>query len=215
MTVIMGATFVGGVVIAADTLLHDPNTMDKVMNSAKTMSIGNRVVIAQAGEFTGTYCVWEELRALDPASVTPEAVVDCIRRHAGAIHAERAKTGKELKTWYLVGGFGDGGIPILFSIAIHQDDVKRHVGDGQIIAIGTLPDATDRATQAVRASLKPMSNVAMLDEWVRRVVADEAAASPKAVGFPATLLVVRPDVMIDAQVEERGVHDSRLEGFFA
>lgn len=215
MTVIMGATFVGGVAIAADTLLHDPNTMDKVMSSAKTLAIGNRVAIAQAGEFTGTYRVWEELQKLDPASVTPEIVVDCIRRNAGAIHAERSKTDKELKTWYLVGGIGDGGSPVIYSIAIDEDDVKPHVGDGQIIAIGTLPDATDRATQAVLASLKPMSNVAMLDEWVRKVVADEAAASPKTVGFPATLLVVRPDVMINAQVDETGTHDSRLEGFFA
>jgi hypothetical protein len=215
MTVIMGATFVDGVAIAADTLLHDPNTMDKVTSSAKTLSIGNRVAIAQAGEFTGTQVVWEELEKLDPATVTPEVVVDCIRRHAGAIHKERSKVGRELKTWYLVGGLGDGGTPVILCLAIHEDDVKRHDGHGQIIAIGTLPDATDRATQAVRASLKPLSNIAKLDEWVRKVVADEATASPKAVGFPATLLVVRPDALIDAQVDEAGKHDPRLEGFFA
>lgn len=214
MTVIMGATFVGGVVIAADTLLHDPTTHATVMNSAKTLAVGKRMAIAQAGEFTGTVGVWDALAALDPSTASLETVVYCIRHHAGEIHAARVASGGSLETTYLVGGLGDDGQPVLASIEIAKDEVKVFPGPGQIVAIGTQENTTDVATVALRASLKPWSNVAKLDEWVRSVVTYEATKAPKFVGFPATMVIVRRDSPIEAQVELVGLHDARLEGFF-
>ena len=214
MTVIMGASFVAGVAIAGDTLLHEPGTMSKVMNSAKTMVVANRVAIAQAGQFTGTQPVWRELEKLDPSAVTPQLVADCILAHAGAINADKVTNGGSLETWYLVGGLEQDGTPVIICMAIHRNEVQRFTGPGQIIAIGTQADATDRATVALKASLKSLSNVAELDTWVRKVVAGEAAASPQAVGFPATLVVIRRDNAIEANLDEAGVHHELLEGFF-
>jgi hypothetical protein len=58
MTVIMAAAFRDGIAIAADTLLHDPDSKQRVMNSPKTLLVGGRVGIAQAKTFTGTQDVW-------------------------------------------------------------------------------------------------------------------------------------------------------------
>ncbi|GAA5662181.1 hypothetical protein Brsp07_00644 [Brucella sp. NBRC 14130] len=51
MTVIFACTFPGGAAIAADTLLHNPDSMQPVMNASKILTIGQRVAIAQAGSF--------------------------------------------------------------------------------------------------------------------------------------------------------------------
>ncbi|WP_010339390.1 hypothetical protein [Sphingobium yanoikuyae] len=214
MTVIMGATFADGVAVAADTLLHDPGTGATVMNSPKTLAIGNRVAIAQAGEFTGTQGVWEALEKLDPKTVTPQNVADCIRKHAGDIHLARVKSGGCLATWYLVGGIDSSGAPVLMSISIGDEKAEVFHGPGHIVAIGTQSNATEIARDALVASLKPFSNLVKLDEWVQHVVTSEVAASPKYVGFPATLIFVRDDRLIDAQVEDGWPHNSILEGFF-
>lgn len=209
----MGATFVGGAAIAGDSLLHNPDTMATVRNSSKTTVIGNRVAVAQAGQFTGTERVMDELEKLNPSAVTPQDVVDCIVSHAGQIHADRTKTGGSLETFYLVGGVEEDGNSVIVSIAIHQNEVKRFSGPGQMIAIGTQLLTQQRAFDAFNSSVRPGSNIVELDTWVRRVVADESTASPQTVGFPATLLVIRRENAIEAHLETTGEHDGRLAGF--
>ena len=87
MTVIMAAAFRDGMVITADTLLHDPETMRPVQNSAKTMVVGGRIGIAQAGAFSGTADVWRELEKTDLTGVTPEKVADSSSQtRLGAMH---------------------------------------------------------------------------------------------------------------------------------
>ena len=215
MTVLMAASFRDGVAIAADTLLHDPSTMRCVMNSAKTMLVGGCVGIAQAGSFTGTQSVWKELEKIDPRTVTPASVADLIMGSASKIYAEKVKKGEASMTRYLVAGYNADGVQEIRSVGVDLGKSHCFSGEGHIAAVGTLPNATDIATQAVKDSLKRLTNTFKIDEWVQRVVAAEAAASPEAVGFPATLLLIKPSQVVQAQIEEGKPHNPLLEGLFA
>ena len=215
MTVIMAASFRDGMAIAADTLLHDPLTMRRVMNSAKTMLVGGCVGIAQAGSFTGTESVWRELEEMDPKTVTPASVAERIMNCASKIHAEKIEKGGALMTRYLVAGYNPVGVQEIHCVDVDLGKSHCFSGEGQIAAVGTLPNATDIATQAVRDSLDGLTNTFKIDEWVQRVVAAEAVASPETVGFPATLLLIKPSQVIDAQIEDGKPHNPLLEGFFA
>lgn len=215
MTVIIAASFRDGVAIAADTLLHDPLTMRRVMNSAKTMLVGGCVGIAQAGSFTGTESVWRELEKMDPKTVTPASVAELIMDSASKIHAEKIEKGEASMTRYLVAGYNADGVQEIRCVEVDIGKSHCFSGEGHIAAVGTLPNATDIATQAVRDSLKGLTNTFKIDEWVQRVVAAEAAASPEAVGFPAILLLIKPSQVIEAQIEAGKPHNPLLEGFFA
>lgn len=190
MTVIFACTFPGGAAIAADTLLHDPETGQRVMNSSKILNIGQRVSIAQAGSFTGTQEVWERLEQLPSETATPATVAEVIRRYAEPIYLRKAAT--ELTTMrYLVAGLEEDGAPAIRWLEFDMSNFGGATGPCQIAALGTLPNVQQIASAALRASLKPNSNVVRLDEWCRQVVAAEAAASPQAVGFPAVLIVMK------------------------
>lgn len=215
MTVIMAAAFRDGMVIAADTLLHDPSTMGHVMSSPKTMLVGGRVGIAQAGTFTGTASVWFELEKIDPAIVTPRTVAEFILAHATKIHDIKIKKGEPSICRYLVAGYNPQGGQEIHCVEVDLGKSHCFAGEGQIAAVGTLSNATDVATQAVRDSFKGSSNTFKVDEWVQRIVTAERAASPQAVEFPATLLLIRHQQVIQAQIEEGQAHNPLLEGMFA
>lgn len=215
MTVIMAATFDGGVALAADTLLHHPTTMQPVMNAAKTLVIGSRVAIAQAGTFDGTAEVLDGLERMDPATATPKTVANRIRQHAGAIHAAMMARGADPIIRYLVAGLEPDDTPVIHSVEIDVSKFNVFRGSGQVAALGVSADATSIATQAIVASLIPMSNFAKLDEWAQRVVRIEATTSPRTVGFPATLVVIRPMEIVHEQIEATSLHDPRLVGHFS
>lgn len=215
MTVIMAAAFRDGMAIAADTLLHDPTTMVHVQSSAKTMLVGGRVGIAQAGTFNGTGIVWQELEKMDATTVTPKVVADLIFERASKIYNEKVANGGQLAIRYLVAGYNSAGVQEIHALEIDCRARRCFAGEGRIAALGTLPNAHDIATKAVIPSLKPGSNTFKVDEWVQRIVAAEKANSPQTVGFPATLLLIKPTQVIEGQIEEGQAHDPLLEGFFA
>lgn len=190
MTVIFACTFPGGAAIAADTLLHNPDSMQPVMNASKILTIGQRVAIAQAGSFNGTQKVWEQLEQLPPAQATPSGVVDEIRRLAEPIYRRKAAAGPASMR-YLVAGLEADGSPAIRWLEFDTGNFGGVSGPCQIAALGTQPKTQEIANVALQASLKPFSNIIRLDEWCRQVVAAEAAASPRAVGFPAVLVVMK------------------------
>lgn len=190
MTVIFACTFPGGAAIAADTLLHDPASMQPVMNASKVLSIGQRVAIAQAGSFNGTEEVWEQLEKFPSEQATPSGIADFILRHAEPIYRQRAANGPAVMR-YLIAGLEADGMPVIRWLEFDTQNFGGVTGPGQIAALGTLPNVREVATVAMRASLKSFSNIVRLDEWCRQVVAAEAAASPQTVGFPAVLVVMK------------------------
>lgn len=215
MTVIMAASFRDGIAIAADTLLHQPSTMAPVMNSAKTLLVGGRVGVAQAGTFTGTASVWDDLERMSLEEATPAAVAELIMDRASLIHAQKITRGEASIARYLVAGYNPAGLQEIRSVEVDLSTSQCFSGEGQIAALGTLSNAATIADHAVLASLIPSTNTLKVDEWVQRIVAAEAAASPQAVGFPATLLLIRPAGVISAQIEAGSAHDPRLQGYFA
>jgi 20S proteasome alpha/beta subunit len=120
MTVIMAAAFGDGIAIAADTLLHDPASKQRVMNSPKTLLVGGRVGIAQAGTFTGTQDVWRRLEWTDPSAVTPSSVADTILAAAGDIHAAKLARGEESMSVYLVAGYNPDGGQEVYAVEINH-----------------------------------------------------------------------------------------------
>ena len=215
MSVIMAAAFRDGIAIAADTLLHDPGTKKRVMNSPKTLLVGGRVGIAQAGTFTGTQEVWRSLQEMDPAAVAPSSVADTILAIAGDIHATKLAHGEDSTSVYLVAGYNPAGGQEIYAVEVDYGRIRSYRGEGQIAALGTMPNATDIATQALHDSFIGMTNTFKVDEWVHRIVEAESVASPQTVGFPATLLLIRPDRVEQAQVERGQTHCTHLIGFFA
>ena len=85
MTVIFACTFPGGAAIAADTLLHNSETGQRVMNSSKILNINQRVSIAQAGSFNETEEVWERLEQFSSKSRLAKTIDENARasRHRG------------------------------------------------------------------------------------------------------------------------------------
>lgn len=215
MTVIMAAAFSDGIAIAADTLLHNPDTGQRVMNSDKTSLVAGRVGVAQSGTFTGTQDVWDKLEEMDPAAVTPRSVADMTLAIAGSIHKTMRARGEQSSSVYLVAGYSSDGDQEIYAVEIENGEIRSYHGEGQIAALGTTPNVIDIATQAVRDSFIGTTNTFKVDEWVHRVVAAVSDASPRTVGFPATLLLIRPHHVEQAQVEQGHIHQSRLRGFFA
>ncbi len=215
MTVIMAAAFSDGIAIAADTLLHNPDTGQQVMNSAKTLLVAGRVGVAQAGTFNGTEAVLDEIERMSPATVTPRSVADRILAVSREIHEAKRARGEQSSTIYLVAGYNLDGGQEIYAVEVENERILSYHGEGQIAATGTTPSAADIATQAVDDSLVEKTNIFKVDEWVHRVVAAERKASPQAVGFPATLLLIRPHQVQQAQIEESHRHDPSLRGIFA
>ena len=80
MTVIFACTFPGGAAIAADTLLHNSETGQRVMNSSKILNINQRVSIAQAGSFNETEEVWERLEQFSSKSRLAKTIDEMLER---------------------------------------------------------------------------------------------------------------------------------------
>lgn len=190
MTVIFACTFPGGAAIAADTLLHNPDTMQPVKNSPKVLSISPRVAIAQAGSFNGTQSIWDKLEQLPPASATPTSVADAIMEYGHPIYRRKSAIEPTMMR-YLVAGLEADGVPAIRWLEFDTEKFGGVSGECQIAARGTLPNVQEIANVALRGSLKSFSNIVRLDEWCRRVVAAEATASPQAVGFPAILIMMK------------------------
>ncbi|WP_192250425.1 hypothetical protein [Mesorhizobium silamurunense] len=213
MTVILACTFPGGAAIAADTLLHNPDTMRPVMNSSKILTIGTRVAIAQAGSFTGTESVWEKLERLPSESATPKSVADAIMEYAHPMYLQKSATGATTLR-YLVAGLEADGTPAIRWLGFDTGDFTGVTGECQVVALGTQPNVQEIAMLSLRGSLKSFSNSVRLDEWCRRVVAAEVAASPQAVGFPAILVVLKQSGGFGKQINPDDVPEPAYEVFW-
>lgn len=213
MTVILACTFPGGAAIAADTLLHNPDTMRPVMNSSKILTIGTRVAIAQAGSFTGTESVWERLERLPSESATPKSVADAIVEYAHPIYLQKRATGVTTLR-YLVAGLEADGIPAIRWLGFDTENFSAVTGECQVVALGTQPNVQEIAMRSLRGSPKSFSNIVQLDEWCRRVVAAEVAASPQAVGFPAILVVLKQSGGFGKQINPEDAPEPAYEVFW-
>ena len=102
MTVIFACTFPGGAAIAADTLLHNSETGQRVMNSSKILNINQRVSIAQAGSFNETEEVWERLEQFSSKSRLAKTIDEMLERrgiaewlHLGPVASREMRVGDE------------------------------------------------------------------------------------------------------------------------
>ncbi len=189
MTVIFACTFPNGAAIAADTLLHDPETNERVMNAKKILNIGYSASVAQAGSFNGTEDVWKRLEEM-PLNSTPTTIAKAIHRYAAPVYRAKIASGNAVMR-YLVAGLEEDGTPAIRWLEFDKDNFGGVIGPGQIAAIGTLSNTQDIAKQAIVESLKIGSNTVMLDKWCSIVVGSEAAATPQAVGFPSFIVLMK------------------------
>lgn len=210
MTVIFACTIKGGAAIGADTLLHDPETGAKVMNSSKILNIGQRVSIAQAGSFNGTEQVWESLNRMDPYTATPTIVAETIRNSGGPIYENKSNSGLTSMR-YLVAGLETDGTPMIQWLEFDNDKFGGVSGPGHIAALGTQANITQIATGELENSINLASNGVRLDKWCQQIVANEAAASPQFVGFPAVLIIMKEQGGIGKTIRAHDLPEASYE----
>jgi hypothetical protein len=210
MTVIFACTFINGAAIASDTLLHNPETNERVMNAPKVLNISQRVSMAQAGSFTGTQDVWRKLELIPSQTATPTTIAEAIRLFATPIYQQKCRAGGAVMR-YLVAGIEADGVPSIHWLEFDRGNFGSKKGPGQIAALGTLPNVCKIATQAVFESIKPFSKTVMLDKWCEKVVCAEATATPHAVGFPAVLILMNGFSGVSKVVDLGSVQDPAYE----
>jgi hypothetical protein len=213
MTVIFACTFPGGAAIAGDTLMHNTETNERVMNAPKVLNISQRVSVAQAGSFNGTGEVWTKLEHLPRHSATPTTIAEAIRSFATPIYQRKCGEGPAAMR-YIVAGLEADGTPAIRWLEFDANNFGEVTGPCQIAALGTMSNVQEITNRALHESLKPFSNIVMLDQWCKRVVAAEATASPHAVGFPAILIVMKETTGFGKQVGPEDPPDPAYEVYW-
>ncbi len=211
MTIIMGATFLGGAAVAADSLRHNAINLQNAGYSDKTLTLNSRTVAAKAGYGPDADSIWRLLLETGLADVGPAEISNRLREIGADVYAQCLQRAEALGVqdpgiYLIVAGTELDGRPALYWLNFQLQDFGHCNEAGRVIAYASRAESNNNASRhAMQLVRNTQAGLTLqLDTWARNLVTDEHMYAPHAIGFPVNLRIAKPDGVIDLTLPNRG-----------
>ena len=219
MTIIMGLTYIGGAVIAADTLRHDAIDGLPAGKTDKTRVLSSRIVGAKAGFGPDADWVWDEVISSGISTIGPAEVASRLKVIGKAAYSQCKQESDRLWVedpglYFLIAGLEPDNKPSIHWLNFKLDDFGGTQEIGCALSFGSRPATCENGVNHAKRLLHTKGDSELFlpcDTWVRNFTADERRYAQHAIGFPVNLNIVSPDRVSQYIIEMSGEpHPSAL-----